>query len=76
MSVSTRKVDTKGRVVLPDRFAGRLVSVDQVSDTEVRIRLAKVPRGRPSLGVLLSRVTAKNIPERIDFGAAVGDEQL
>lgn len=76
MAVSTRKVDTKGRVVLPDRFAGQVVAVDQVSETEVHIRLAKVPRGRPALAALLSRVTAKNIPEKIDFGAAVGNEQL
>ena len=76
MAASTRKVDAKGRVILPDRFVGQFVAVDQVSDTEVRIRLAKVPRRRPSLKALLSQVTVANLPEKIDFGAAVGDEQL
>lgn len=76
MAVATRKVDTKGRVILPDRFAGQVVAVDQVSDTEVHIRLTKAPRKRPSLAALLSRVTAKNVPEKIDFGAAAGNERL
>ena len=49
MPTATRKVDTKGRVILPDQFAGQVVAVDEVSDTEVRIRLTKAPRKRPSL---------------------------
>jgi hypothetical protein len=76
MATATRKVDTKGRVILPDRFAGQVVAVDQVSDTEVRIRLTKAPRKRPSLDALLSRVTAKNVPEKVDLGTAVGNERL
>jgi len=76
MSEARRKVDAKGRVILPDRFAGQTVTVEEVDDTEVRVRLARLPRGRPSLARLLSRVTKSNLPEKVDFGPPVGGEQL
>ena len=75
MSESKRKVDAKGRVILPDRFAGQTVTVEEIGDTEVRVRLARQTRERPSLKALLSRVTRANLPEKVDLGPPAGDEQ-
>jgi hypothetical protein len=41
-SIDTRNTDSKGRVTLPRGFANASVIVEQVSDTEVRIRKAVV----------------------------------
>ncbi len=38
----TRTTDAKGRLVLPKAFANATVLVEQVSETELRIRRAKV----------------------------------
>jgi hypothetical protein len=76
MSVQARKVDAKCRVILPEGFAGRTVLVEQVGEAEVRIRLAKHPRPRPSLHELLSRVTDDNLPEKVEFGPPIGEELL
>ncbi len=40
--METRSTDAKGRVSLPRAFANSTVIVEQVSDTEVRIRKAVV----------------------------------
>ena len=42
MEVETRSTDSKGRICLPKAFANATVIIDQVSDTEVRIRKAVV----------------------------------
>ena len=42
MTTETRTTDAKGRVCLPKAFANSTVIVEHVSDTEVRIRKAKV----------------------------------
>ncbi len=42
MDVETRSTDSKGRISLPKAFANATVIIDQVSDTEVRIRKAVV----------------------------------
>ena len=42
MNVETRSTDSKGRISLPKAFANSTVIIDQVSDTEVRIRKAVV----------------------------------
>lgn len=42
MSTEIRTTDAKGRLVLPKSFANSTVIVEQVSETEVRIRRAKV----------------------------------
>ncbi|MCI0639903.1 MAG: DUF1778 domain-containing protein [Gemmataceae bacterium] len=42
MPIQTRTTDAKGRVSLPKSFANATVLVEQVSDTEVRIRKARV----------------------------------
>ena len=42
MDLETRTTDSKGRVSLPRGFANSTVIVEQVSDTEVRIRKAVV----------------------------------
>jgi antitoxin component of MazEF toxin-antitoxin module len=76
MSVSTCQVDAEGRIVLPPAFIGKTVTLAVVSESEVRVRLASAPRRRPSLSELLSRVTDDNLPEKVDFGPPVGDEQL
>jgi hypothetical protein len=38
----TRRTDKKGRVALPPGFADATVIIERVSDTEVRIRKARV----------------------------------
>jgi hypothetical protein len=40
--METRSTDAKGRISLPKAFANATVIIDQVSDTEVRIRKAVV----------------------------------
>ncbi len=42
MATETRTTDKKGRVSLPKAFADCTVLIEQISDTEVRIRKAKV----------------------------------
>ena len=42
MAGETRSTDQKARVTLPKSFANSTVLVEQVSETEVRIRKAKV----------------------------------
>jgi len=40
--METRSTDAKGRISLPKAFANATVIIDQVSDTELRIRKAVV----------------------------------
>ncbi len=42
MDMETRSTDAKGRISLPKAFANATVIIEQVSDTEVRIRKAVV----------------------------------
>ena len=42
MLSETRTIDAKGRLVLPKSFANATVIVDQLNETEVRVRRAKV----------------------------------
>lgn len=42
MATETRTTDQKARVSLPKTFANSTVIIEQVSETEVRIRKAKV----------------------------------
>ncbi len=42
MAIETRTTDAKARITLPRAFANATVIIDQVSDTEVRIRKAVV----------------------------------
>ncbi len=42
MLSETRTTDAKGRLVLPKSFANATVVVEQVSETEIRVRRAKV----------------------------------
>ena len=42
MLTETRTADAKARITLPKSFAGSTVIVEQVSETEVRIRKARV----------------------------------
>ena len=42
MHTETRTTDAKGRLVLPKAFANATVIIEQVSETEVRIRKARV----------------------------------
>ncbi len=76
MIAKTRKADSKSRVVLPEQFAGRLVVVELVAHDEVRVKLARAVRKRPSLSDLLAGVTVSNLPEKVDFGPPVGKEIL
>lgn len=38
----TKQVDSKGRVTLDRRFANRVVMIEEIDDTEVRITMARV----------------------------------
>ena len=42
MNLEPRKTDAKGRVCLPKSFASSTVIIEEVSDTELRIRKAVV----------------------------------
>ena len=42
MGLETRSTDAKGRVSLPKAFANATVIIEQVSETELRIRKARV----------------------------------
>lgn len=42
VAIETRNTDSKGRVTLPRGFANSPVIIEQVSDTEVRIRKAVI----------------------------------
>jgi uncharacterized protein (DUF1778 family) len=42
MHAETRTTDAKARLVLPKTFANATVIIEQVSDTELRVRRAKV----------------------------------
>ena len=42
MQTETRTTDAKARLVLPKIFANATVIIEQVSDTELRVRKAKV----------------------------------
>ncbi|HEY4261656.1 MAG TPA: hypothetical protein VGM98_15910 [Schlesneria sp.] len=42
MHTETRTTDAKARLVLPKSFANATVIVEQISDTEVRVRRAKI----------------------------------
>ncbi len=42
MKTDTRATDAKGRVSLPKAFANATVVIEQVSETELRIRKARV----------------------------------
>jgi hypothetical protein len=42
MAIHTRTTDQKARVTLPKAFANSIVIVEEISETEVRIRKAKV----------------------------------
>lgn len=42
MDMETRSTDAKGRISLPKAFANATVIIEQVSETEVRIRKAVV----------------------------------
>jgi Protein of unknown function (DUF1778) len=42
MDMETRSTDSKGRISLPKGFANATVIIDQVSDSEIRIRKAVV----------------------------------
>jgi hypothetical protein len=70
----TRKVDERSRVVLPDGFAGKLVSITPIAEGEVKISLAREHRKRPALSKLISSITAKNRHGEVDFGSSVGAE--
>ena len=49
MATLTRTTDRKARVSLPQSFANATVIIEQISDTELRIRKAQVTRGRGPL---------------------------
>jgi hypothetical protein len=61
MDMETRSTDSKGRVSLPKAFANATVIIDQVSETEIRIRKAVVI---PEADVRFSEETATPLSDR------------
>jgi hypothetical protein len=39
---TTRKVDSKGRLTLGERYAGRTVIVREIDETEIAVKLARI----------------------------------
>lgn len=76
MTATLRKVDGEGRVVLPAAFVGQTVSVSELDGGELRIKVVRPLRRRPTLESLMARVTDENCHEEIDFGRPVGGEEL
>src|SRR5262249_169976 len=73
---SQRQTDAQGRVALPEDFANATVTVERVSDDEVRSRKVKAGRRRYTFKQLMAGVTRKNIHAAIDTGPPVGREAL
>jgi Protein of unknown function (DUF1778) len=61
MDVETRSTDAKGRLCLPKAFANATVIIDQLSDTELRIRKAVV---MPADEVRFAEETAVPLSDR------------
>jgi antitoxin component of MazEF toxin-antitoxin module len=76
MATLTRRVDAKSRVVLPEQFAGKVVKIESVGENELKIKLARAPRRRPSLRSLVEGITETNVHEAVEFGRPSGEEQL
>jgi antitoxin component of MazEF toxin-antitoxin module len=70
MVVSTRKVDGRSRVVLPDDFANETVVIERVGSGELRLRKKK------TLSQLVAGITPENLHGEWDTGPAVGREVL
>ncbi len=64
---ATRQVDSKGRIVLDRRFVNRMVMVEEVDDTEVRITMARVIPEREAW--LYDNLKAKNKDMGIAYNA-------
>jgi antitoxin component of MazEF toxin-antitoxin module len=76
MAATTCKVDERSRVVLPGQFVGQTVEIEAVSESEVRIRVVRAKRRRPSLAELMAGVTDENQHPAVEFGPPVGNESL
>ncbi|AMV29499.1 hypothetical protein VT84_34210 [Gemmata sp. SH-PL17] len=76
MSILTRKVDDRSRVVLPDEFSGKLVTLEEVTKDHVIIKIVKPIRKRPSLTSLLARMTDTNQQPPVELGPPIGNEEL
>jgi antitoxin component of MazEF toxin-antitoxin module len=70
MIVATRKIDPRGRVVLPEDFANQTVVIERISDCELRLRKKK------TLAHLVAAITPENLHGEWDTGPAVGKEVL
>ena len=55
MHTETRTTDAKARLILPKAFANATVIIEQVSDTELRVRRAKVNAEDESAAPLSNR---------------------
>ncbi len=77
MTTEVRRSDNKGRVILPADFAGSVLIIERVSDTELRIKKGRTVRKRKyTLAQLLEGVTEENRHPEVDWGRPVGKEVL
>ena len=76
MNVQSRRVDAKSRVTLPEGFASREVTIENLSDDRVVIQLVKQQRPVFSLSELLAGLTEDQLHPEVDFGPLRGEEVL
>jgi antitoxin component of MazEF toxin-antitoxin module len=77
MSSEVRRSDKKGRVVLPADFAGSVLIIERINDTELRIKKGRTVRKRRyTLAQLLQGVKNENKHGEVSWGAPVGKEKL
>ncbi len=60
MTAQKRRVDERGRVVLPAGFAGKMVEITVEGDGSRRIAVAQTYRNRPKIGPLVAAITENN----------------
>jgi uncharacterized protein (DUF1778 family) len=61
MRIETRTTDAKGRLILPKAFANATVVIEQISDSELRVRKARVI---PEDELKFSEESAKPLSDR------------
>lgn len=60
MNSLTRKVDQRCRVVLPQEFSGKMVTITPTGKGQVSVALVHDYRKRPALAKLLAAITDEN----------------
>jgi antitoxin component of MazEF toxin-antitoxin module len=70
MIVGARKVDRRGRILLPEDFANATLVIERIGPNELRLRRKK------ALAQLVAGITPENLHEEWDTGPPVGRESV